>query len=446
MKALSLAPEKRYHNAGEMYAALKSILASRTPAILPVAHPSLVIPRILKIGALFAAMIFLVACGLLARKFIPAIIGPGQADKTETSGKSLYETEGPNNTSVAMKDGDSFQERNVSEDPALILESFTPTIEPTRTPSQPAPTSTPTFTLTREPTESPTTTTTPYLTKTSTPMPTNTLTETPSPTLTPYGGGGLIAFNSNRSGSLDIFVMQPDGSGIAPMTFGTKVDNVPSWSPDGTRIAYQSDEDGDFEIRIVNLLTGEKTQVTHNNCNDWNPVWSPSGSQFVIYSDCDGNREVYIIDIDGRNRKQLTFTTEAWNWNVYWSPDNKKIAFASNVSGNYQVYTIYPNGTSLQSLAKGCSPAFSPDGKQIVYAQYCSDPGDIMIMNSDGSDSHVIFKEFGRNPTWSRDGRMIVFQMDRGGNSDIWAMDINAENLTQLTSGTSQDAVPVWQP
>ena len=58
------------------------------------------------------------------------------------------------------------------------------------------------------------------------------------------GGNGLIAFTSSRDGDVEIYLMNPDGTGQRRLTNSPGSDSQPSWSPDGTRIAFTSLRDG----------------------------------------------------------------------------------------------------------------------------------------------------------------------------------------------------------
>ena len=272
-------------------------------------------------------------------------------------------------------------------------------------------------------------------------------TETPLPTIASSPVTGMIAFQSNRSGNNDIYVMLPDGSQVRRLTFSSYDDRAPSWSPSGKEIAYQSNSDGDYEIYIVEVDSGNIRQVTNNDCDDYSPVWSPDGKQFVFYSDCDGNREIYKIDANGSNRKQLTSTSGYYNWFPSWSPDGSKIVYSSNRSGKYQVYVMSSNGDNPRALAYGCVPFYSPDGAKILFNQYCTDSGNIWVMDADGSNAHALTEapyDNCKNPSWSPDGTRIVFQSEQSGNFEIWMMDVDGTNWIQLTDDPSLDAVPVW--
>jgi len=258
---------------------------------------------------------------------------------------------------------------------------------------------------------------------------------------------GLIAFVSDRSGNMDIYTMNSSGDNITQITNTPYDDNVPCWSPDGQKIAYHSNKDGDYELYIINLSNGTEWQVTSNSCPDWNPNWSPDGEELTFYSKCDGNREIYTINIDGSNRKRLT-NNPAYDWFPSWSPDGSKITFSSHRNGSYQIFVMNADGSNKTMLANGCISYFSPNGKKIIFSQYCGsdDYGAIYVMKANGENAHILDSNANRNAVWSPDGNKIVFQSERTGNSEIWIMDADGNNQTQITDHTAKDAAPAWQP
>ena len=59
---------------------------------------------------------------------------------------------------------------------------------------------------------------------------------------------GLLVFDSDRGGQLDIWTMRPDGSDLRKLTDDKTDDAFPQWSPSGKKIAFTSTRDGDAEI------------------------------------------------------------------------------------------------------------------------------------------------------------------------------------------------------
>ena len=64
--------------------------------------------------------------------------------------------------------------------------------------------------------------------------------------------GEKIAFASNRTGNLEIYVMNTDGTQQTRITTDPAADYLPAWSPNGTKIAFTSYRDGNDEIYVMN--------------------------------------------------------------------------------------------------------------------------------------------------------------------------------------------------
>jgi Tol biopolymer transport system component len=72
----------------------------------------------------------------------------------------------------------------------------------------------------------------------------------------------------------------------------------------------------------------------------------------------------------------------------------------------------------------------------------------IYIINADGTGLRKLVDApgYNENPTWSPDGKMIVFWSDRSGNREIYAIRIDGTGLVQLTDDPGEDENPSWAP
>lgn len=125
--------------------------------------------------------------------------------------------------------------------------------------------------------------------------------------------GSRIAFISDRSGNFDLYVMDDDGSNVQQLTFGSADDGTggggwgggPSWSPDGRFLAFESDRTGDVEIFTLNVETGKLFRVTRHRGVDVNPAFSPDGSRIAFSSDRGGDFDIYTVGTRGKGLLQV---------------------------------------------------------------------------------------------------------------------------------------------
>jgi Tol biopolymer transport system component len=118
--------------------------------------------------------------------------------------------------------------------------------------------------------------------------------------------GKQIAFDSNRNGSWDVFLMNADGSNVRDVTPSAANEHVTDWSPDGLTLLVTSDASGNSDLYRVGLATGTETRLTTSTSQDVAGVYSPSGTKIAFSSDLRGAFEVYTMNADGSGLKQLT--------------------------------------------------------------------------------------------------------------------------------------------
>jgi TolB protein len=83
-----------------------------------------------------------------------------------------------------------------------------------------------------------------------------------------------------------------------------------------------------------------------------------------------------------------------------------------------ELYVVNADGTGLRRLTDGIDPAWSPDGKQVVFTRY-RDPRGVWVINADGSGARLLFAwSEARWPSWSPDGSQILFTRLHGGQGE----------------------------
>lgn len=165
--------------------------------------------------------------------------------------------------------------------------------------------------------------------------------------------GDRMVFTSVRNGDLDIYSMKLDGSDVRQLTHEVGYDGGAFFSPDGKRIVYRAyhpktpAELADYrkllgeglirpstlELWIMDADGSNKRQITHFNAATFAPYWHPSGKKIIFSSNMDDptgrDFDLYLINDDGTGLERVTYTADFDGFPVF-SPDGKKLVFASN--------------------------------------------------------------------------------------------------------------------
>lgn len=213
------------------------------------------------------------------------------------------------------------------------------------------------------------------------------------------------------------------------------------------------------------------------------PVTVKTGGQIVVVengfsytplvafsSDRTGNFEIFTMSIDGFDIKQVTNNalgiaqqpeSNEVNESPIFSPDGQDIVYVSNKSDDLDLFIAGRSGTTPTDLtqndaAQDRDPAFSPDGKTLVFSSNFNSPtvnnfdGDFELfrINRDGGNlTQLTFNTINDlDPAFSPDGSKIVFVSNNGANTDLFVMNSDGMNPIQVTSGAENDTDPTFSP
>ncbi len=272
------------------------------------------------------------------------------------------------------------------------------------------------------------------------------------------GPPGSIAFQSNRDGNNEIYLMNSDGADQTRLTFDSRNDQRPDISPNGEQVVFSSNRitaenpEGDFEIFIMNSDGSDVRQLTFNAADDSWPRWSPNGKWIAFHSNVDGNYEIYVIRPDGTD---LTRVTDYPGLDQYpeWSPNGKQLAIRRDL----ELYLIDKDGSNPVQLTFTTPPAinqmasWSPDGKQLAFLSTREGYPSVFVMDVDGSNQinltprpDTVAPWSSRAPGWSRNGQYIYFtgrRPETSVNENIFVMNADGTGVTQLTfTGVNAEA------
>lgn len=234
--------------------------------------------------------------------------------------------------------------------------------------------------------------------------------------------------------------------GGAGSVCGQVMNHFPQWSPDGAWILFGSDRTGTIELFIISPTGRELRQITHNDVVDVNIGWTPD-SRILFQSEIGGRWIRYSVGVDGLD-PQLASPPDSI---LAASTVGDRVVFSSTRDRESRLFTAKHDGTELRLLTEAGhaeQPSFSPDGRHLVFeerenAMVGVSTSRIMVSNPDGSDPRVV-AEGGTDPKWSPDGSTILYkQWEKP--RDGWVIATigwDGDRLTLLRAGVHPD----WSP
>ena len=218
------------------------------------------------------------------------------------------------------------------------------------------------------------------------------------------------------------------------VTFGSEKTEKLAVSRDGQWLAFDSDRSGSTDVWKVRIAGGEPEQVTRDPSPEFVNDWSPDGLEILFHTIRRAtNRDLMTVTADG-TRTAVVTATPAEEQHGTWSPDGNSIAFSNGTGAadlyNVSILTRESKGSRWGpprrlSPDTGVDARWSPDGSRIVYIR----SSEVHVMLRDGRDDRVIARRSTADQPgpqyaiWSSDGHTIYFKAaDADNRGGIWAV------------------------
>lgn len=228
------------------------------------------------------------------------------------------------------------------------------------------------------------------------------------------------------------------------------------WSPDGKRIVFYRELESDWPSVQPAFSPDRQFRLVRTGVF---PSYSPDGARLIAHTALAGlfHNSIIMMDADGRNRHVIFEHPMDNSVAPVWSPSGDRIAFGlgaynagTRAGVESHIVTIAPDGSNLRTLTTGSGnngfPSWSPDGKRIVYRMADGKRKGLMILDiNSGSMKSLTSGEWNDNfPAWSPRGDLIVFASDRDGDWELYTIRPDGSDLKRLTHIPGNDAHPAW--
>ncbi len=222
-------------------------------------------------------------------------------------------------------------------------------------------------------------------------------------------GGGSVCISDPFTGDLTELAVPGYGQVISAAV-----------SPDGQSVVYAYSTDILYPkgLWIVNT-NGQNARLLVKGVEPYNISWSPDGKRIVFFA-----AGWKVVDADGSNLRKIAqgvFLPQCYFLPALWSPDSSTLAVVTSKSG--------------QAFCNGWSESLFTDTNIVLIDV---ESGEARPLLDDGSVGNI-------DPTWSPDGSMLAFVSNRGGSAEIWVVDKDGTDLSQLTEMGSLIRFPLWQ-
>jgi eukaryotic-like serine/threonine-protein kinase len=233
--------------------------------------------------------------------------------------------------------------------------------------------------------------------------------------------GSKVAHDAvdSQGRTVDVWVYDLARGTESRFTFGTLVNDLPVWSPDGSRIAYRSNSSGHLGVFQKPLNGAPEELLDDRSDNQRADDWSRDGRYIIEEaSDPKTNHDIWVLPItDGKAGKPFPYLQNPFN-EAYGklSPNGKWLAYTSDETNRNEVYVqdfaVSPDGKPAVGRAKwqistagGSRPVWSRDGKELFFI---------------GTDQKMMAVEIRPGPKFDPGTPKPLFDTRIAGSIDYW--------------------------
>ncbi len=247
----------------------------------------------------------------------------------------------------------------------------------------------------------------------------------------------------------------PDGAYL--YLGGIYPDTALSWSPGGTVLLFSSYAYSSFCIYGYDGLTDPVPVAASDSDESSGPNGCWSAKQgLIVYTTYDTDSTSSVRTVPGNlGALHIVLNDGMKHLHPTWTPGEDSLLISTCNEGRWELWKTEYRDDSLLVPEKFYAPVFdclrpsySPDGRWILFEASVNGVSDIWLMKPDGSEAHPVVEDGYDNthPCWGPTDGWFAFASNRTGNYDIWISNLDGSVTVQVTRDPADDLYPAWNP
>ncbi len=234
-------------------------------------------------------------------------------------------------------------------------------------------------------------------------------------------------------------------------------------SPDNSQILFNTYRYSGWKLAMADFSEGKTSKVrrlTARGNYEYRPKFSPDGNQ-IAYQEYNWSTDksgIFVADKNGKNPKHL-IDLGVGSQNLDWTRDNKSVVFTYLKDNSLGIYSKAIDGGALKKIsthtANDFAPSTSKTADKLAFLSDKTGKIDLFVMDLDGKNLSNLTADLNTvdadandiwaySTAWSPDGKQIVFNAMLNGNLELFVVNVDGTGLSQITKNKDSDITPFW--